>query len=170
MLELTDVVEVPDAVVDAAAGGLLAAVLAAGDGEGAGAWRCRLAVEPASVRTPATRALYLALAEDRSDLGAALVGALWFSGPLTVSVTTAAGAVVAMHVAAWRCHIAGEPFARVLAHVRRDDAAADVASVWELLVLDAHEVPALPEAAGPTRAPRAELHLDALARRGVGVV
>ena len=63
----------------------------------------------------------------------------------------------------WRCHIAGALFSDVLARVRAEDAAADIASAWELKILSTERIDgSMPAAAAPSRAPRAELHLDRL--------
>lgn len=133
-----------------------------------GRFRCRVcAVPPADgFHADGEAAIAVALAEERSDLGAGLVEALWFDRPVALWVPPAdGGACLRVEARVWRCHIAGALFSDVLARVRAADAAADIASAWELRATAAERVPGgMPAAVEPSRAPRAELHLDRLLR------
>lgn len=149
---------------------------------------------PGSAAVPAadpTRpsALAVALREERSDLGAGLVEALWFERPVILwlpcdngggrvpggaecekrspAVASGAASVWRVEASVWRCCIAGPLFSEVLAAVRASGE-ADVASAWELRVRSAEQVPAAaaPGFVLPSRAPREELHLDVIAAQG----
>lgn len=128
-----------------------------------GAFRCAVALVPASDTAAGDVALVVALDEERSDLGAGLVEGLWFERPATLWLP-AADRIWRLEVAVWRCHIAGPTFACVLSTLRRDNPMADVASVWELRVTGCALAGEMPPARTPSRAPRAEVHLDTLAR------
>lgn len=165
----------------------------------AGAFCCRVALVGASDAAAGPQALAVALAEERSDLGAGLVEGLWFDRPATLWVPRASSEegmdAWRLRVHVWRCHIAGPVFSGVLVALRAHDPEADIASVWELRVgmqaggsepartvcVDgrARLVPsqvrpvavpcALPCAREPTSAPRPELHLDTLALREASI-
>lgn len=128
---------------------------------------CDLLLVRASDLGAGELALALAVREERTDLGAGLVRGLWYDAPVEVRARLGDGTLWLVEARVWRCCIAGPLFSDVLAR-ERAAGTEDVASAWELRVLDARRVDAsdVPAAAEPSQAPREELHLDVLARRG----
>lgn len=105
------------------------------------------------------RGVVVALREDRSDLGAGLTRALWFDEPVELWLREG---IAWRHVRArvWRCDVVGPVFSAALARVREGSPSAEVASAWELRVVEEAPVVSAPAARVPSRAPRPELHLD----------
>ena len=105
------------------------------------------------------RGVVVALREDRSDLGAGLARALWFDEPVELWLREG---IAWRHVRArvWRCDVVGPVFSAALARVREGSPSAEVASAWELRVVEEAPVVSAPVARVPSRAPRPELHLD----------
>lgn len=132
-----------------------------------GAIACDLLLVRASDAGAGKLALVLAVREERTDLGAGLVRGLWYDAPVEVRARLGDGTSWLVEARVWRCCIAGPLFSDVLTR-ERATGTEDVASAWELRVLDARRIEAsdVPAAAEPSRAPREELHLDVLARRG----
>lgn len=128
---------------------------------------CDLLLVRASDSGAGELALALAVREERTDLGAGLVRGLWYDAPVGVRARLGDGTSWLVEARVWRCCIAGPLFSDVLGR-ERAAGTEDVASAWELRVLGAKRVEAsdVPAAADPSRAPREELHLDVLARRG----
>lgn len=128
---------------------------------------CDLLLVRASDLGAGELALALAVREERTDLGAGLVRGLWYDAPVEVRARLGDGTFWLVEARVWRCCIAGPLFSNVLAR-ERAAGTEDVASAWELRVLDTRRVEAsdVSAAAEPSRAPREELHLDVLARHG----
>lgn len=103
--------------------------------------------------------LALSLPQERTELGRGLVRGLWFDQPLTLWLC---GAGTALRARAWayRCHIAGPVFTRLLARAREADPAGDIACAWELLTEEWRETGKLPPAPELLPDGPQELHLD----------
>ena len=103
--------------------------------------------------------LVLSLARERTELGRGLVRGLWFDQPLTLWLC-GEGATLRARAWAYRCHIAGPVFARLLARAREADPAGDIACAWELLTEDWRETAERPPDPEPLPDGPPELHLD----------
>ena len=122
--------------------------------------RNRLFVCPSLTRT-GEKGLVLALEEEHTDLGRALIEALWFERPAEV-ILEAEGEKAAAGIWVYRCHIAGPLFQEKLLEIRWENPEKDMASAWELYVTGAADDDAcdLKEAREPERAKEPEWHLD----------
>ena len=103
--------------------------------------------------------LALALEEEHTRLGRALVAALWFERPVQVILCTSQ-AVLGIELCVYRCHIAGPLFAKMLSRVREEDPNHDMASSWELRFMRNIEAGDVSEAEMSDRALEPEYHLD----------
>lgn len=99
------------------------------------------------------------LPQERTDLGRGLVRGLWFDQPLTLWLC-GAGTTLRARAWAYRCHIAGPVFTRLLARAREADPVGDIACAWELLAEEWRETGELPPAPEPLPDGPPELHLD----------
>lgn len=120
----------------------------------------RLFVCPSLTRT-GEKGLVLALEEEHTDLGRALIEALWFERQAEV-ILEAGKEKAAASIWVYRCHIAGPLFQEKLLETRREDPEKDMASAWELYVTGEADVSVcdLTEAREPERAREPEWHLD----------
>ena len=86
-----------------------------------------------SLTSPDGRILALALEEEHSDLGRALVGALWFGdgGPVVLRLEDGTE-TVELEVSVCRCHLAGPLFTQKYLELQAANPQAVLASVWVL--------------------------------------
>lgn len=103
--------------------------------------------------------LALALEEEHTPLGRALIEALWFTKPASV-ILKCGGETAAAEVWVYRCHIAGPLFTKKLLEMREKNANRDMASAWELYVTGSTEAGDLTGAEALPTAGSAEWHLD----------
>jgi hypothetical protein len=101
----------------------------------------------------------LALEEEHTDLGRALVDALWFSHPIYLTWIGEQGHKD-WKAEVYRCHIAGPLFKKKLLEVRSRDPERDMASAWEIHLLESVGNMEISEARDPDRAKAPERHLD----------
>jgi hypothetical protein len=101
----------------------------------------------------------LALEEEHTDLGRALVDALWFSHPVQLTWIDEQGRKD-WKAEVYRCHIAGPLFQAKLLEVRSQDPKRDMASAWEIHLLEPAGSIGISEAREPDRAKEPERHLD----------
>lgn len=86
-----------------------------------------------SLTSPDGKILALALEEERSSLGRALVGAIWFGAGEPVSLRLEDGKeTMEWEVIVYRCHLAGPLFARKYLELREKNPDVAIAAVWEL--------------------------------------
>lgn len=86
-----------------------------------------------SLTSPDGKILALALEEERSSLGRALVGAIWFGAGEPVSLRLEDGKeTMEWEVTVYRCHLAGPLFARKYLELREKNPDVAIAAVWEL--------------------------------------
>lgn len=112
-----------------------------------------------TLASPDGRILALALEEEHTEPGRALVDALWFSHPVCVILDDGKERM-GLQMEVYRCHIAGPLFLKKLLEVRAEDPEQDMASAWELRFLKEETVMEAPEAAPIEKARNPELHLD----------
>jgi hypothetical protein len=101
----------------------------------------------------------LALEEEHTDLGRALVDALWFFHPVQVTLIEEQERKD-WKAEVYRCHIAGPLFRKKLLEVRSLDPKRDMASAWEIHLLETAPKAELLGAKDPDRAAEPEWHLD----------
>lgn len=123
-----------------------------------------------TLASPDGRILALALEEEHTEPGRALVDGLWFSRPVCV-VLDDGKERLGLWMEVYRCHIAGPLFLKKLLEVRAEDPEKDMASAWELHFLEEEELTKEKRAAllGAAPADRAEIpewHLDHPALHG----
>ncbi|MCI8598569.1 MAG: hypothetical protein HFJ10_09010 [Lachnospiraceae bacterium] len=107
------------------------------------------------------RVLALALEEEHTDFGRALVAALWFDRPVQMILKTGKE-IMGMEACVYRCHIAGPLFTKKLLEIRSENPDHDMASAWELRFLKNIEVKDISEVKRPDRALEPEWHLDCM--------
>ena len=112
-----------------------------------------------TLASPDGRILALALEEEHTEPGRALVDALWFSRPVCVILDDGKERM-GLQMEVYRCHIAGPLFLKKLLEVRAEDPEQDMASAWELRFLKEETVMEAPEAASIEKARNPEWHLD----------
>lgn len=113
-------------------------------------------------------AMILPLEEEHTDLGRALVDALWFSHPVKVVVEQrseqerSSNAVRrnTYQARVHRCHIVGPVFQQALLEVRAENQDRDMASAWEIHLLEETETIEVSRAKQAGRSKVPELHLD----------
>lgn len=123
-----------------------------------------------SLSSPDGQILALALEEEHTEAGRALLDALWFSHPVCV-ILDDGNRIQGYRMEVYRCHIAGPLFLKKLLEVRMEDPEKDMASAWELHFLEEEELTKEKRAAllGAAPADRAEIpewHLDHPALHG----
>ena len=85
-----------------------------------------------SLACPDGTSLALSLPEERNGLGQGLVRSLWFDRPVTLWLHRD-GHTLRISAWAYRCHIVGPLFSRMLAAARRDCPTGDIACAWQLV-------------------------------------
>ena len=123
-----------------------------------------------SLSSPDGQILALALEEEHTEAGRALLDAHWFSHPVCV-ILDDGNRIQGYRMEVYRCHIAGPLFLKKLLEVRTEDPEKDMASAWELHFLEEEELTkekraALLGAAPADRAKIPEWHLDHPALHG----
>jgi hypothetical protein len=101
----------------------------------------------------------MALEEEHTDLGRALVEALWFSHPVRLTWVEE-NERRDLKAEVYRCHIAGPVFRKKLLEIRAGNPERDMASAWELHIKGQAEKTDLEAAKEAERAAQPEWHLD----------
>ncbi len=112
--------------------------------------------------------LILPLEEEHTDLGRALVAALWFEHPVKVVVEQwekqeKYGHAVRRNTyraSVYRCHIVGPVFLEALLEARAKDQERDMVSAWEIHILEEMEPLEVSQARLANRSEFQEYHLD----------
>jgi len=112
-----------------------------------------------SLSSPDGKVLALALLEEHTDFGRALVDALWFSHPVRVTLCLGKRRL-GFTARVYRCHIAGPLFLKKLLEVRARNPEGDMASAWELRFVKEENAGSISGAKEPEASKLCEWHLD----------